>query len=101
VRRDVADLGSSLLPHLDDYGGHPSLSPSRSPKPAVPVFLLHGRDDNVIPASEAQYLNEDVRGHATVGLLLTDLLSHTEIAPSPRVGEVVRLIAFWADLLSK
>jgi pimeloyl-ACP methyl ester carboxylesterase len=101
VRRDVVDLGSSLLPYLDDYGGDASLSPSRSPKPSVPVFLLHGRDDNVIPASESQYLADDSRGHATVRLFLTDLLSHTDIDPTPRAVEVVRLIAFWADLLSK
>jgi dienelactone hydrolase len=101
IRRDVVDLGSSLLPYLDDYGGDPSLSPSRSPKASVPVFLLHGRDDNVIPASESQYLSDDFRGHAPVRLFLTDLLSHTDIDASPSVVEVVRLIAFWADLLSR
>jgi dienelactone hydrolase len=101
VGGDVAALGSSLLPYLDDYGGGPSLSPSRSPKPSVPVFLLHGREDNVIPASESQYLADDFRGHVTVRLFLTDLLSHADIDPSPRVVEVVRLIGFWADLLSR
>jgi dienelactone hydrolase len=101
LRRDVVDLGSSLLPHLSDYGSDASLSPSRSPKPSVPVFLLHGRDDNVVPASESQYLTDDLRGHTTVRLLLTDLVSHTDINPSPRTAEVVRLIAFWADLLSR
>ena len=48
--RDVAHLGPRLLPYIGDYGGDPALSPSKSPKPAVPVFLLHGLDDNVIPA---------------------------------------------------
>jgi dipeptidyl aminopeptidase/acylaminoacyl peptidase len=67
----------------------------------VPVFLLHGREDTVIPASESQYLADDLRGNVTVRLFLTDLLSHTDIDPSPRAVEVVRLIAIWADLLSK
>ena len=98
---DVDALGPSLLPYLDDYGGEPSLSPSRSPKPSAPVFLLHGREDSVIPASESQHLADDFRGDVTVRLFLTDLLSHADIDPSPRVVEVVRLIAFWADLLSK
>src|SRR4029453_1589168 len=44
--RDVVHLGSKVLPYVELYGGAASLSPSRSPKPSAPVFLLHGLDDN-------------------------------------------------------
>ena len=38
----------------------------RSAKPSAPVFLLHGVDDNVIPAVESEYLAEELRGRAPV-----------------------------------
>ena len=43
----------ALLPLIGSYGSDPALSESRSPKPAAPVFLLHGVDDNVIPSIES------------------------------------------------
>jgi dienelactone hydrolase len=98
--RDVAALGERLLPHIDGYGTDPSLSPSASPRPDAPVFLLHGARDNVIPASESRRMAASLRGQVPVRLLVTDLISHAEAEPSFRVGQVVGLAAFAADLLS-
>ena len=99
--RDVAHLGARLLPHVDAYGGDPSLSPSRSPKPSAPVFLLHRADDNVVPAVESEYLAEDLRGHAPVRLLISGLASHAEADRRMGTGEVLKLAGFWGDLLSR
>jgi pimeloyl-ACP methyl ester carboxylesterase len=99
--RDVIHLGSRLLPHISDYANDPALSPSRSLTPSAPVFLLHGRDDNVIPAVESQYLADDLRGDARVRLLLTDLLSHAETDQPATALDVLKLIAFWGDLLAQ
>jgi dienelactone hydrolase len=99
--RDVIHLGSRLMPLIASYGGAPSLSPSKSPKPLVPVFLLHGTDDNVIPPVESEYLANDLRGHAPVRLLLSDLISHAEIDRAPRLTDVLRLASFWGDLLAE
>jgi pimeloyl-ACP methyl ester carboxylesterase len=99
--RDVVHLGSRLLPFISFYGGDPALSASRSPKPSAPIFLLHGTDDNVIPAIESEYLAEDLRGHAPVRLLLSGLISHAEADRPMRVGDVVQLAGFWGDLLSR
>ena len=99
--RDVVHLGARLLPYVGRYGGAPSLSPSRSPKPTAPVFLLHGTDDNIIPTVEAEYLAGDVRGHAPVRLLLSDLISHASADRPAGVGEVMRLAGFWGDLLGR
>ena len=60
--RDVAQLGPQLQPYIGLYVDAPALSPSRSPAPSVPVFLLHGRDDNVIPAAESQHMADRLRG---------------------------------------
>jgi dienelactone hydrolase len=97
--RDVVHLGARLLPYVGFYGGDPSLSVSKSPKPSVPVFLLHGLDDNVIPAIESEYLAEELRGHTPVRLLLSGLISHAEADRPPRLGDVLQLAGFWGDLL--
>jgi dienelactone hydrolase len=99
--RDVVHLGPKLLPYVRYYGGDPALSLSRSPKPSVPVFLLHGLDDNVIPAVESEYLAEDLRGHAPVHLLLSGLISHAEADRPKHVNDVLQLAGFWGDLLSR
>src|SRR5439155_13562121 len=39
--RDVVHLGARLLPYAASYGRDPALSPSKSPAPSAPVFLLH------------------------------------------------------------
>jgi len=99
--RDVVHLGARLLPFIGGYVGDASLSPSKSPKPSVPVFLLHGIDDNVIPAIESEYLAEDLRGHAPTRLLLSGLISHAEADRPMHAGDVLQLAGFWGDLLSR
>ena len=99
--RDVIHLGARLLPWIGFYGDAPALSPSRSPKPAAPVFLLHGIDDNVIPAAESEYLAAELRGHAPVRLLLSGLISHAEADQPVHVGDVLDLAGFWGDLLAR
>ena len=96
--RDVAHLGARLLPYVNAYGGDPSLSPSRSPKPSAPVFLLHGADDNLVPAVESEYLAEALHGHAPVRLLI---MSRAEADRGMHTGEVLKLAGFWGDLLSR
>jgi len=99
--RDVAHLGARLLPWIGFYGGAPALSPSQSPTPSVPVFLLHGTDDNVIPAIESEYLANWLRGHTPVRLLLSGLISHAEADRPVHVGDVLELAGFWGDLLNR
>jgi dienelactone hydrolase len=99
--RDVVHLGPRLLPVVTAYGGSTGLSVSRSPKPSVPVFLLHGAEDNVIPPIESEYLAGDLRGHAPVRLLLSGLISHAEADRPPHVGDVMELAGFWGDLLER
>jgi dienelactone hydrolase len=98
--RNVAALGSRLLPYVEALGGAPALSPDRSPATSAPVFLLHGALDNVIPASEtsrlAAYLGE--RGNARVDWLLTPLVSHANILDGAPVADVWRLVRFWTRL---
>jgi hypothetical protein len=99
--RDVVHLGARLLPYVHFYAGAPQLSPSKSPKPTAPVFLLHGVDDNMIPAIESEYLADQIRGHAPVRLLVTDLITNAVVGRAPRTGDALRLAGFWGDLLAQ
>jgi dienelactone hydrolase len=99
--RDVVHLGSRLLPYISSFAGDPALSVSKSPKPAVPVFLLHGSEDNVIPPVESEYLEADLRGHAPIRLLMSGLISHAEADRPVHVGDVLQLAGFWGDVLSR
>jgi fermentation-respiration switch protein FrsA (DUF1100 family) len=99
--RDVVHLGARLLPHIASYGGDPALSVSKSPKPAAPVFLLHGTDDNVIPSIESEYLAADLRPRAPVRLLQSALISHADADRPVGVTDVMALGAFFGDLLSR
>jgi hypothetical protein len=102
VDRDVVHLGARLLPYLAALGSAPALSVSKSPKPSgVPVFLLHGIEDNVIPSIESEYLADDLRPHGPVRLLLSGLISHAEADRPVKLGDVMDLASFWGDLLSR
>jgi dienelactone hydrolase len=99
--RDVKTLGPLLLPHIGAIANDPALSASRSPSPNAPVYLLHGTDDNVIPAIESQYLARYLDSHTRVHLLLSPLITHAELDRPARLGELWKLIAFWSGALSE
>lgn len=98
--RDVAKLGEALLPHVAALGADPALSPARSAPPRGVVYLLHGADDNVVPAVESVLLEQDLqqRGGAAVQLA-TPLITHAEVERSPTAAEIWQLVRFWAGPL--
>jgi dienelactone hydrolase len=100
--RDVARLGPLLLPHVGELGNAEALSPSRSAAPPFPVYLLHGTDDNVIPAVESALLAETLRNRGvSVWRLATPLITHAEVDRSAAAGAAWTLVRFWANLLSE
>jgi dienelactone hydrolase len=99
--RDVQALGPILLPHVGELGGVPALSPERSPPPAAPVYLLHGYDDNVIPAIESQLLSEHLAPHTRVHVLLTPLITHAEVDRSTDLVAIWKLVSFWTAVLDE
>jgi len=96
IRRDVAALGPKLLPHIEAVGSDAALSPSRSPAPAAPVFLVHGRDDNIIPTAQITALADDLRARGTrVDAIDTSFIAHAEMRSDVRLGEALALIRWW------
>ncbi|MGH9308855.1 MAG: hypothetical protein ACRD1U_05750, partial [Vicinamibacterales bacterium] len=95
--RNIAELGPALLPHVTAMGAEPALSPERNPPPQVPVYLLHGADDNVVPPEESERLAAFLRDRGVSVLhLSTPLITHAEVDRPPAVVEIWRLVRFWA-----
>ncbi len=99
--RDVAALGSRLLPYLGLLGQDPELSPDRSTPPSAPVYLLHGTDDNVIPAAETELLAAHLGRTTRVRSLVSGSLTHVDLSARPTPGETWRMIAFWKAALGE
>lgn len=100
-RRDVAAIGARVAPWIDELGGAAALSPMRSPAARAPVFLLHGRDDNVIPTTETPLVATwlERAGNTRVRSLVTPLLSHADARADAPLADVWRLVRFWSAIL--
>ncbi|MEO5896691.1 MAG: hypothetical protein ABIS06_13415 [Vicinamibacterales bacterium] len=100
--RDVVHLGPVLLPHLGVLGGDEALSPARSPAPAAPVYLMHGQDDNVVPAVESILLAESLSARGgRVQVVSTPMITHAEVDRSASARDVWQVVHFWALLLDE
>jgi pimeloyl-ACP methyl ester carboxylesterase len=100
--RRVDTLGRLLAPLVDSLASDPALSPERSPITDAPVFLLHGRDDNVIPSTETPLAAADLirRGNPHVQWLLTPLLSHADLGGHAALTDGWHLLSFWRRVLT-
>jgi dienelactone hydrolase len=81
-----------------------SLSPGRlAQAPSAPVYLLHGRDDPLVPASDCEVLRDalEARG-VTVSVHVTDLYSHVDPAAGADASffDAWPLLRFVADAMS-
>jgi len=65
----------------------------------VPVFLLHGADDPIIPASETRALAERTPARILAGALVTPALRHAELRSEPTLRDRVDIVRFVAALL--
>lgn len=100
--RDVAHLGPILLPYVTKLGDERTVSPASEATPKAPVYLLHGTDDNVIPAIESSLLAEALRARGvTVHMLATPLITHAEVDRSAAASAMWKLVSFWQALLTE
>lgn len=65
----------------------------------VPVLLLHGREDNVIPPSELLWLESDVPRNQLRGALISPAISHASMEGEPPVADKIRLAHFMSEML--
>jgi pimeloyl-ACP methyl ester carboxylesterase len=65
----------------------------------VPVFILHGSVDNVIPPAESLWLEQDVPHEDLRALLITGALSHADPTKGASLYEELRLAHFVGRVL--
>ena len=65
----------------------------------VPVFLLHGEADNIIPAAETLWMANELRAETLQAALVSPMLSHLDMAKEPTLADQWRLVHFMAQVL--
>lgn len=68
---------------------------------SVPVLLLHGTGDEVIPASESQWLASEIPPQHLDALLISPAITHVEVGGAPSLGDKLRLVHFMAQMLEE
>jgi len=64
----------------------------------APVYLVHGADDSVIPASETEWAGAEL-GTADHIALVSPLIEHVEVSRAAGIGDKLALLRFIAQLL--
>ena len=67
----------------------------------VPVFLLHGQGDTVIPAAETLWIASEVPPAELRAALVSPAIIHVEIQGEPPLGEKWALVHFMAGILDE
>lgn len=101
-RDDDARLGAELLAVL---GRHEHTLGGASPAGHlatldVPVFLIHGASDPVVPATETLWLASEIPEEHVAAVLITDALRHAEYEREPNWTERWDLVHFMAQVLA-
>jgi pimeloyl-ACP methyl ester carboxylesterase len=92
----VADTQRGLAearPELDAASPHYYLS-----RIHVPVLLLHGSADNVVPPTETLWLERDLPKGVLKGALISPAIGHVEVGGSSAMDQL-RLIHWMAEML--
>src|SRR5688572_14548390 len=86
IVRERGDELARLSPagHLADLG--------------VPVYLVHGAGDSVIPSAETDWAAREL-GDAPHVALVTPLIEHVEVSGSAGIGDKLALLRFIANML--
>jgi pimeloyl-ACP methyl ester carboxylesterase len=63
------------------------------------VYLLHGAADNVVPASETEWLERDLPRGSLRRALISPVVSHLELNGSPTLADQLKLVHFMSDFL--
>ncbi|HXZ14284.1 MAG TPA: alpha/beta fold hydrolase [Candidatus Sulfotelmatobacter sp.] len=81
-------------PQLDAISPHGRIAGLR-----IPVFILHGTADDIIPASESAWLQREVPPADLRAALITPVFSHVDAKKSGDWWEKLRLVQFIAEVL--
>jgi acetyl esterase/lipase len=99
----LEELRPQILHEVEsDRVGLESVSPhQRLTSLGVPVFLLHGSGDTVIPPSETGWLARDVPKDQLRDVLVSPSIVHIELTGKPTWHDQWSLVHFLADVLGE
>ena len=97
------DAAPAILAMVDEQAGAmTTVSPSgHLSNLAVPVFLLHGAGDTVIPAAETEWLAREVPPAMLRAALVSPALVHVELGPDTPASQKWDLVHFMAGVLEE
>ncbi len=99
----AAALGPEILKALDHHEAEMSaVSPhGHLESLRVPVYLLHGAGDTVIPPSETSWLARDVPAACLQNTLISPAISHVELGGEAGPRDQLALVHFMSGLLDE
>jgi dienelactone hydrolase len=99
----LQELSEPITREVDvDRAGLESVSPhGRLARLRVPVFLLHGSGDSVIPATETGWLAKEVPNDWLRDVLVSPAIVHIEMTGKPSWGDQWSLVHFLADVMTE
>jgi pimeloyl-ACP methyl ester carboxylesterase len=101
LKRQIDGLRPKLLEVIsEDQSGMAAISPEgHIGNLRVPVFILHGSMDNVIPFTESLWLQKEVPRNYLREVLITPAFSHADPSKSETWYQELKLIQFAADFI--
>lgn len=101
-RTDDDTLRDDLLAVIEAHASElAAASPARDlSRVHVPVFLVHGADDPIVPAIETRWLAHDLPEDSLEKVLVTDALRHAEYDEEPSWSDRFEMVTFMASVLS-
>jgi len=101
MQRRIQDIRPKLLEAIQaDQGDLERISPGgKLADLRVPVFIVHGSADNVIPYTESLWLEKDVPARELRGVLITSAFTHVDPKTSTGLWDRLRLVDFIARIL--
>jgi acetyl esterase/lipase len=99
----VSELAPELLGEIARLGPQlAAVSPSAViARVGVPVYLLHGAGDNVIPATETLWLAHDLPPARLRASLVSPAIQHVELQGEPSLGDELALVHFLSQVLEE
>ena len=90
-----AKIAATIAKHNGELAG---LSPhGRLEKLSIPVYLLHGEADSIIPSAETLWMASELTSEDLKAMLVSPVLSHLDLdGPKPGVMDEWRLVHFFA-----
>lgn len=96
-------IAPEILANIDTHKSEISeASPQRKlASLRMPVFLLHGAADNVVPPGETLWLEKDIPPGLVRERLISPVVSHVELGDQPAPVDYLRLVHWMSELLSE